>query len=96
MAEQRAALDVGPLTVVDVVRVDSYHEEVLVLVVADAFEIEDDVAAEHLGLGYCDIEARLLAELSPCRVGERLAVVDTAAGREPPRAVVGTGRVAAA
>src|SRR5207237_2522663 len=64
----------------------SHAEEVLGLVVVVALELELDAPLEQLGPEFVDGEPRLLVQLAARRVPDRLAVVDPAAGREPPLA----------
>ena len=80
---------------VDLVRVHPRQEEDLGLAIAQAVELELGDALPDRSLEGDAVKAGLLAELAQSSRLGVLADLETAAGRDPPRAVLGACRVAA-
>ena len=96
MGDELAAFEVVPAVVGGCERRDGHREERLVLAEGALVEVEvgdarGDDRAEPVG---SDNESGLLEDLARHRDLERLAVLDAAAGSQPPRAALGPRRIA--
>ena len=94
MFQKRPAFDITPAGVVDREPAAASAEEVLLLPVAGALEVEVRGPAEHHRSEIGNCEPGLLPQLSSRRGLDRLAVVEAAARGEPPGSGVGARRVA--
>src|SRR5207245_20364 len=79
MIQHRPPFDITPTRVVDREPAAARAEEMLLLAVANALEVEQRSPAEHDRTEIADREPRLLPQLSARRGFDRLAVVEPAA-----------------
>src|SRR3954468_9773964 len=96
MTEHRPSFDIGPSRLVGHEAGAAHAEERLGLAILDAFERELRDPVVDDGSQVAGVESGLLAQFPARRIRGRLTLVDTTAGCEPPRARVGSSRIATA